>query len=339
MNRGAALLVLAIAGSGAGLLAASGCSSDGTVLLLGGAGAADATATTDVTASLDAGAAPDGTTAPTGAAPGDGASEGAPADDAGPLTVTSMAILSAYGTPLQAAAGDALPLLVQLTLSNGVTVNAGQTGVVWVAPATVVAQDPYDAGASVLPETGAQPTAFFVQNAWRGSKPGTLFVVDRGTGSSPEITVAATYLDAGVSATVTILPDRVGDAAAGGQLFQRALLCYGCHGPTAGGSPAETLPDGAVALADGGPLFLLWGQAYPYPAPGLNAAPDSGHLAADRAWTEGMFAVGAQADIDNHGVALRSPMPQWAGANLGNGHTLDAQDFADLYAWLLTQTQ
>jgi hypothetical protein len=253
--------------------------------------------------------------------------------------VLSISIVSAYGTALRGAPGDAIPLVVRLLLSDGTTATAPQDQVAWVAPATVVAQDPTDAGASVVPGAGSQPTSFYVRNDYRQTMPGMLFIVDRGTLGNPQVTVTATYLDAGVSATVAILPDRVGDAAAGESLFQQILQCAGCHGTTAAGSPWSTLPDGAVELVDGSPIYIIGGQAYPFPAPGLNAAPDSGNLADDPAWSAGMFAVAAQSGIDNQGVALRLPMPLWAGGNDGTGKPLDAQDFADIYAWLLTQTQ
>jgi hypothetical protein len=81
------------------------------------------------------------------------------------------------------------------------------------------------------------------------------------------------------------------------------------------------------------------GSLYPYPAPGLNDAPDSGNLATDPTWSAGLLGMAAQADMDNHGVALRAPMPTFfmASDGTGSGKTLGAQDFADIYAWLATQ--
>jgi len=50
--------------------------------------------------------------------------------------------------------------------------------------------------------------------------------------------------------------------------------------------------------------------------------------------------VAIQADIDNNGVALRGPMPDFFQAVTDDaGATLSAQDVADIYAWLKTQTQ
>jgi hypothetical protein len=48
--------------------------------------------------------------------------------------------------------------------------------------------------------------------------------------------------------------------------------------------------------------------------------------------------MAAHADIDNNGVALRIPMPEFFDGKDGLGGTLGAQDFADIYAWLKTQT-
>jgi mono/diheme cytochrome c family protein len=157
--------------------------------------------------------------------------------------------------------------------------------------------------------------------------------------ASPQLTVTASVADAGVTASVSILPPPVGDPDAGAHLFQDVLLCNGCHGPTGNGSPPVLLADGGLVLLDGGPVYLMEGQEYPYPAPGLNAAPGSGNLAADPAWNAALFSIAAQSDMDNKGVALRLPMPIWVGASDGTGKVLNAQSFADIYAWLRTQTR
>jgi hypothetical protein len=48
--------------------------------------------------------------------------------------------------------------------------------------------------------------------------------------------------------------------------------------------------------------------------------------------------MSAQGDIDNMGVALRQPMPDWLGRlNNVDGGTLNARDFANIYAYLSTQ--
>jgi hypothetical protein len=77
---------------------------------------------------------------------------------------------------------------------------------------------------------------------------------------------------------------------------------------------------------------------YAYPAPGINAEP--GNLASDPSWNAALLALAARADIDNRGVALRLPMPDWlASPDPATGHLLTTQDFADIYAFLKTQTQ
>jgi hypothetical protein len=73
---------------------------------------------------------------------------------------------------------------------------------------------------------------------------------------------------------------------------------------------------------------------YPYPAPGLDAEP--GNLASDPAWTAALLAMAARADMDNGGLVLRTPMPDWLTAK-ADGQLLTTQDFADIYAFLQTQ--
>jgi hypothetical protein len=343
----ASLLLVALPVAGAAFASAfGGCSTQGTSATDGGAGveASDDSAA----GSLDAAGPDSADSSPadsavqgSDSATGDSAASdgGADADAASPF-VTGASIVSGYGTPLQGAPGDAIPLVVMLTLSDGTTRAVPADQVSWVAPQTLVAEDPYDAGADIVPEAGAQPTAFYVRNDLRGGTPGTLFILDRGSVASPLVTVSASIPDGGeVSANVAVLPAPVGDAAAGGDLFLHVLVCNGCHGQTAGGSPLAVLPDGGPILLDGGPAYVIGGQLYSFPAPGLNAAPGSGHVAVDPAWSEPMFAVAAQSDMDNKGVALRLPMPLWAGGNNGTGNPLNAQNFADIYAWLKTQTQ
>jgi hypothetical protein len=62
------------------------------------------------------------------------------------------------------------------------------------------------------------------------------------------------------------------------------------------------------------------------------------NVAADPAWNAALLGMAIQADIDNAGVALRPPMPDFFQATTDDaGTTLRAQDFADIYAWLKTQ--
>jgi mono/diheme cytochrome c family protein len=302
------------------------------------AGTLDATAG-DTSVENDAPATPD---SPAGEdAP---ATSDAPTNDA-PPTVTGMKIVTVSGAPLQANAGDAIPLQVVLTLSNGTTepLPAG-TQVTWTAPSTVVAQDPDDAGDnSTLPALDAQATAMFVQNPFRPERAdytGTLFVLDPGAldaGSTGTLTVTALVGDAGsLSATVAVSPTPAGDPDAGANLYLKVLNCAGCHGATGAGSPP------ADAGADASLVYVLQGTAYPYPAIGLNNTSPGGspNVAADPGWSAALLGMAAQADIDNNGVALRRPMPDWLGKKKGgDGGVVSAQDFAHIYAFLKTQTQ
>jgi mono/diheme cytochrome c family protein len=253
-----------------------------------------------------------------------------------------MAIASTNGAPLRAAPGDALPLAVVFTMSDGSTRSLpATTAITWKTPSTVVAQDPNDAGTSgILDDSGTHPHAFYVANDFRPDHPGVLFVTSQGTDVDASVTVTAVLPDGGaLSAVVGIDPAPVGDATRGQNLFQTVLQCSGCHGATGGGSDPATYVDGGVETADGSVLYDLQGQLYPFPAPGLNNAPDSGNLATDPNWNAALLGMAAQADIDNFGVALRAPMPVWLGKQGAGTQPLNAQDFADIYAWLKAQTQ
>jgi hypothetical protein len=304
---------------------------------LQGCGGGGALGSTDagVDAAADAGGAAD--TSFQDASP-DGTNDGSPAAPA-------MKIVTTNGAPLRGGPGDALNLQVVLLLADGGTVAVPAIQTSWIAPETLVAQDPNDAGpSSVLPEAGVKATAFFVTNEYSGQYgPGALFIVDPGGGSDAGVTVTASVSDAGqVSAWISILPViDGGDPTRGQNLFQNMLLadnlaCSDCHGPTAAGSPPQ---DGGEA----GATYELPesnGDLYTYPAPGLNnRSSDAGpNLAADPSWSAALLGMAIQADIDNQGVALRGPMPDFFQAPTNDaGATLNSQDFADMYAWLKTQ--
>jgi hypothetical protein len=261
---------------------------------------------------------------------------GSDASDGAIVGIEIVASVASEGG-LQGAPGDAIGLEVLYKLSTGGTSSVNSSDVTWTGPTTVTAQNPNDAGpTSILPEAGAAPTAFFVNNPYRDSNDSILFITDPGTESSPTVTVTASVKGHGsTSATVTVLPAPVGDAANGAKLF--AMLhtpCAGCHGPTAAGSPAVDAGVYQIPIGPGG-------EFYPYPAPGLNnTSTDAGgpNLAADPTWSAGLLGMAAQADMDNNGVALRAPMPRFYEALDIDGKPLGAQDFADIYAWLKTQT-
>jgi hypothetical protein len=256
-------------------------------------------------------------------------------DASSEASVKSLKIESVSGGPLQGAPGDAVGLQVLVTFSDGTSSVAAADQVKWTSPATVTALDPTDAGTSdPIPDSGADPNAFFVQNSYRITHDGVLFVVAAGSSGHETVTVQASFGDAGsTSASLTVLAAPTGDAAHGQQLFQTILACQGCHGPTGAGSPPV---DGGVYKLPSGPT----GEIYDYPAPPLNnTSSDAGpNLAADPAWSAGLLGMAAQADMDNGGVALRVPMPTFFDAKTATGKTFSAQDAADIYAWLKTQT-
>ncbi len=74
---------------------------------------------------------------------------------------------------------------------------------------------------------------------------------------------------------------------------------------------------------------------YDYPAPGLNNGRRTTSPAIQD-WTPALFAVASRGDLDDGSIVLRRPMPDWLVTPVG-GHVLTTQDFADIYAYLLTQ--
>jgi hypothetical protein len=83
---------------------------------------------------------------------------------------------------------------------------------------------------------------------------------------------------------------------------------------------------------------VIDGETYDFPALGLNAEP--GNVGNDPAWNAALLAFSARSDVDNAGVTLRVPMKDWLqNANPAVGKPLTTQDFADIYAFLRTQTQ
>ena len=232
------------------------------------------------------------------------------------LVITTNNSVAMLATP-----GAALKLSVMIQNDDGTTGALPQgTKVTWIAPQTIVAADPNDAGSASLPSDS--PLAFFIDNPVRPDRTdydGVLFIVQRGATDTPNVTVTATVDGFGtVSAYWPIRDPLTGDPDAGATRYT-ALKCDGCHGPTGAGSPKQS--DGTYSLA---------GTSYTFPAPPLNAG--DGGAAADPAWTGALFGLAAMGDVDNGGVGLRSPMPDFFGSTT-------AQDFADIYAFTKTQTQ
>jgi hypothetical protein len=250
--------------------------------------------------------------------PGDAGSDAA--GDVAALDVVTLAITTINDVPTTAAPGAALKLAVVILQSDGTTkpLPTG-TNVTWTAPQVVVAAFPSDGG-NALPSLS--PLAFFVQNPFRPDRSdydGVLFIAQQGTTDNPNVTVTATVDGFGsVTAYIPARAPLVGDPDAGAASFV-ALKCAECHGPTGGGSP----------LNDAG-MYTLQGSDYAFPAPPLNAG--DGGTAADPTWTAGLYGLASQASIDNTGVSLRRPMPDFLGPNT-------AQTFADIYAFMRTQTQ
>jgi len=230
-----------------------------------------------------------------------------------------------------AVAGDAIPLVVVETLSDGTTRPVAADDVSWTAPATVTSLAPGSTANSPLPEPGAQPIAMFLANPGRsdlgGAFTGVLYVLDAGSAGG-DVTVSATVTTAPstqLDATITIAALAAGDAVNGKALY--GSNCASCHGATGDGTPMN--PDGS---------FTLDAMSYSYPAPALNAA-DPDNLGADPGWNAALLAFAARADTDNGGVTLREPMPDWFVTSSADNAKLSTADFADIYAYLHGETQ
>jgi mono/diheme cytochrome c family protein len=247
-------------------------------------------------------------------------------------TVTGYQIVAKKGSSLTAVAGDAVQLQVVETLSDGNTRDvADGTKVTWTAPQTITTLAPDDTADSPVPDPGADPLGFFIANPTRTDDTapleGVLFVRDAGSGGPGTIAVSATISaqTASVTANVTVGPTPDGDAVRGKAKY--SVNCAICHGQTADGSPPQN-KDGT---------YTVYGQDYDFPAPGLNNTQEN--VGADPDWTAAILAVAARSDADDAGVALRLPMPPWMTyPDPDTNAPLTTQDFADIYAYLVSET-
>ena len=252
-----------------------------------------------------------------------------------------LQIVTVSGAPLEAVAGDAIALKVVQSQSDGSTspLPAG-ANVAWSSPGGIIpivtTLPPDSTAASPLPTTGAQPTAAWIENPSRPDQAAglanALFILDPGTVQNGSVQVSATLsgvMGGNVTAIINVDPTPAGDWTRGAALYGASgANCASCHGATGHGSPGA--PDATT--------YSIAGGTYDFPAPGINAEP--GNTAGDPAWNAALFAVAARADMDNGGIALRVPMPDWlATPNPATGEPLSTQDFADIYAFLKTQTQ
>jgi hypothetical protein len=256
-------------------------------------------------------------------------------DSSPTASATGLKIVTASGAPLQAVAGDALPLKVVLTFADGSTQDLPSgANVTWSGPPTVTASDPNGTPAdNPYPTTGADPTAIWIGNPPRtdrdGDLDGVLFVLDAGMSASGSVMVTASVSGATqtgpVSATVSVGAGPTGDATRGMSLYGASgANCAACHGPTGHGSDPST-----------NGMYAIDGMNYPFPAPGLNA--EDGNAGAE--WSPALFAIAARADLDDEAVSLRLPMPDWlTGVSPATGKPLSTQDLADIFAFMATQT-
>ncbi len=249
----------------------------------------------------------------------------------------ALRIVATSGAPLEAVAGDAIPLtVVEVSEDGGLRPLPEEATVTWESPARIAVLPPGSPSANPIPAFGLQPTAAWIDNPYRPDRnenmKNVLFVLDPGVVQNATVPLKATVsgvASAGtVTASVIVDPTPLGDPARGSALYgSGGANCASCHGAT--GSGTLLVPGVTTYSYASGPSDV--------PSPGLNAEP--GNAAGDPAWNAALFAVAARADMDNAGVALRLPMPDWLdGADPSTGHPLATQDFADIVAFLKTQT-
>jgi mono/diheme cytochrome c family protein len=256
-----------------------------------------------------------------------------------PTPAPHLRIVTTSGAPLAAVAGDALPLkVVQVSADGSLSDLPASATVTWTSPDALAAFPPDTQSSDLVSPlaslAGAPPTAVWITNPMRSDRSAdltnVLFVVDPGTLQDAALQVSATVsgstLDGDVQAVVAISPTPMGDWRRGQALYGTAgANCAECHGASGHGST-------------GASPYTMDGHTYEYPAPGINAEP--GNLASDPSWNAALLAFAARSDVDNTGVVLRVPMPDWLGSpNPASGHPLTTQDFADIYAFLKTETQ
>ena len=223
--------------------------------------------------------------------------------------------------------GDAIHLNVVKLMSDGSTASLSiGAKIAWVGTPILVATDD-DAipppNAATLLDPSAIPTGFFVRNPARtdhaSDLKNVLFVVgDPSLSSVVNLQALVTGGDVGsgaATASISIAPLPPGDVANGQILY--AINCATCHGVTGDGGGAGA-PD----------------------APGLNNTSPGGqpNLAADPGWNAALLAFASRTDVDNGGISLDLPMVNWLSQQDAYHEYLSTQDFADIYAWLLTQT-
>ncbi len=239
-----------------------------------------------------------------------------PMIDVGPpdASLGSPQIVLRNGGSLVAVAGDVIQLEVVMVSPAGVHSPLPTGAVVtWNAPPVLIAlASGSTPTVSNLPRPGLAPSGFFLQNREHytdAQLAGYLLVTDAGSIAGGVIGVdahvAATGIDANVSASIPVGPVPSGDPASGQTYY--AGNCAMCHG----------------ARGEGGI------------APGLNHA--GGNVVADPAWNASLFASVPRADLDNLGVSQGPGMPAWLVAPTPSGAPLRTQDMVDVYAWLLTQ--
>lgn len=210
-------------------------------------------------------------------------------------------------------AGDVVQLDIVGLTSDGDKVPApADARIEWSGIPSVTAQSDTGSGMmSQMESNGGTADCFRVQNPVRfgdGDRDALVAFLRATAGTTEELRATVSGVEhAGtfdIHMTTSAAPS--GDADRGKDLF---ISCASCHGTSGEGG-------------DG---------------PGLNAK--EGNLVSDPAWDFALFAIAARVGMDNEGVPLAPDMPLWLTRTAGDGKLLTTQDFADMYAFLKTQTQ
>lgn len=249
-----------------------------------------------------------------------GACGGSPSSASDPPDPQYRIVTAADGGTPTAVEGNALRLsVVQVNADGTTTALPSDATITWSGPPTVMAlPDDASPSQSILPQPGAAAIGMWVSNSEHltaAQTSGVLYVIDEGSGPNPSITVTATVSGSApgeATAVIPVGPFPTGDPTSGQALF--AANCASCHGMQGQGTSV---------------------------APGLDnyTDPDNGpNVAADPGWTGPLFAITPMDNMDNMGVSLSPLMPKWLITPASTGELLAPQSFADMYAWLKTQT-